>query len=137
MLNPTKSMQCPSNFQNSGLSHQKFGSPGLKEGLEPKELLDQIKYDYIVSAFDINTAEEVQSILINPPTDDRNTKLKNIYSNQDLPQISKPERCWTPQPKWTWWQTPYCSLAQDNALNDDPPNTKTRIVPGKPSFWYV
>ena len=35
-----------------------------------KQISDQTKYDYIVSILDIDTADEMQSILIHPPSDD-------------------------------------------------------------------
>ncbi|XP_076441065.1 uncharacterized protein LOC143280318 [Babylonia areolata] len=38
---------------------------------------DQTKYDYVVSALDINTADEVQSILLNPPAVNKYNTLKS------------------------------------------------------------
>ena len=38
---------------------------------------DQTKYDYVVSALDANTAEEIQHILLNPPTTGKYESLKN------------------------------------------------------------
>ena len=38
------------------------------------------KYDYIVSALGINTAEEVQSVLINPPAESKYNTLKKALN---------------------------------------------------------
>ena len=52
---------------------------------------DQTKYDYIVSILDIDTADEMQSILIHPPNDDKYNTLKNalinIYANLSFRRI--------------------------------------------------
>ena len=44
---------------------------------------DHTKYDYIVSALDINTAE-VQSVLINPPAENKYNTLKKKLKKKKL-----------------------------------------------------
>ena len=41
---------------------------------------DQIKYDFVVSALDSNTAEEIQHILINPPATNKYESLKKALN---------------------------------------------------------
>ena len=38
---------------------------------------DQTRYDYVVSTLDVNTAEEIQAVLVNPPSDNKYNTLKN------------------------------------------------------------
>ena len=56
---------------------------------------DQTRYDYVVSSLDINTAEEIQSLLVNPPHLDKYGSLKKSL-DQDLRQVPDPERHRTP-----------------------------------------
>ena len=79
MLKPTRSTQsqCPSNSQNFGPSRQKCGLLRVEAQFGTKGIpQDHTKYDYVVSALDINTAEEVQSVLINPPAENKYNTLK-------------------------------------------------------------
>ncbi|GFO17019.1 hypothetical protein PoB_004352400 [Plakobranchus ocellatus] len=38
---------------------------------------DQTRYDYVISALGVRTAEEVEDVLVNPPYTDRYATLKN------------------------------------------------------------
>eukprot|EP00745_Piridium_sociabile_P020648 TRINITY_DN31880_c1_g1_i1.p1 TRINITY_DN31880_c1_g1~~TRINITY_DN31880_c1_g1_i1.p1 ORF type:complete len:285 (+),score=53.29 TRINITY_DN31880_c1_g1_i1:183-1037(+) len=95
-----------------------FGTKGINQ--------DQTKYDYVVSALDINTAEEVQSILINPPTDDKYYTLKNALiktfgksqNQKDAELLNLHGLC---------DKRPTALLRKINALNNDPQTLKRAL----------
>ena len=57
-----------------------FNTKGITE--------DQTKYDYVVSALDIDTADEIQHILLNPPARERYNALKNELNTKEMPNSS-------------------------------------------------
>ena len=70
---------CQLNCPSSGPQHPRCGSPGRRPNLVQKNITQEqtkSKYDYVVRALDIKSAEEVQGFLINPPETKKYTNLK-------------------------------------------------------------
>lgn len=87
---------------------------------------DQTKYDYVVSALDINTADEIQSILINPPTDDKYNTLKNaLIKTFGKSQAQKDAELLNLNGLGD--KRPTALLRKINALNDDPQTLKRAL----------
>ena len=87
---------------------------------------DQTKYDYIVSALDVKTAEEVQDVLVNPPDANKYSVLKRALlkafgksqaqrDNELLNLNGLGDR------------KPTALLRKINALNDDPQSLKRAL----------
>lgn len=87
---------------------------------------EQTKYDYLVSALDVTTAEEVQYILLHPPAEDKYTLLKNALlkafgktqSQKDLELLNL---------NGLGDRRPTALMRKINALNNDP-NTLKRAL---------
>lgn len=95
-----------------------FGTRGIS--------LDQTKYDYVVSALDINTAEEVQSILTNPPTTNKYGSLKAaLVKTFGKSQVQKDIELLNLQGLGD--KRPSALLRRINALNDDPQTLKRAL----------
>ena len=83
---------------------------------------DRTKYDYVVSALDINTAE-VQSVLINPPAENKsNTLRKALIKTFGKSQTLKEEELLNLNGLVD--KRPTSLLRKINALNDDPQTLK-------------
>ena len=95
-----------------------FGTRGI--------VLDQTKYDYVVSALDINTADEVQSILINPPNEDKyNTLKKALIKTFSKSQAQKDAELLNLNGLGD--RRPTSLLRKIDALNDDPKTLKRAL----------
>lgn len=87
---------------------------------------DTTKYDYTVGALDYKTAEEVQSILVNPPNDDKYRTLKaalikafgKSQAQKDLELLNL---------GGLGDRRPTALLRRINALNDDPATLKRAL----------
>ena len=87
---------------------------------------DQTKYDYVVSALEINTAEEVQAILINPITEDKyNTLKKVLIKTFGKSQAQKDTELLNLNGLGD--KCPTALLRKINALNDDPQTLKRAL----------
>ena len=116
-------MQFLSSYLIFGRNHLKCGSRVWKHSLAQNKITsDQTKYDYIVSILDIDTADEMQSILIHPPNDDKYNTLKNalinIYSKS---QLQKDFELLSLDGLGD--RRPSALMRKIEALNDDPKNT--------------
>ena len=94
-----------------------FGTKGITQ--------HHTKYDYIVSALDINTTEEVQSVLINPPAENKYNTLKEALIKTFgklawwLRHPPRQQQTWVPVPPSPWiksCQSPWfrCDTCQGN-----------------------
>ena len=87
---------------------------------------DQTKYDYVVSTLDINTAEEVQSILTNPPTHEKYNALKTaLIKTFGKSQAQKDAELLNLNGLGD--KRPTALLRKINALNDDPQTLKRAL----------
>ena len=87
---------------------------------------DQTKYDYIVSILDIDTADEMQSILIHPPNDDKYNTLKNALINiYGKYQLQKDFELLSPDGLGD--RRPSALMRKIEALNDDPKTLKRAL----------
>ncbi|GFN76526.1 transposon ty3-g Gag-Pol polyprotein [Plakobranchus ocellatus] len=92
---------------------------------------DQTRYDYVVSALDVRTAEEVQDVLVNPPDADRYATLKNtLIKAFGKSQAQRDSELLNLNGLGD--KKPAGLLRKINALNDDPPNFKEGVVPFQP-----
>ena len=87
---------------------------------------DQTKYDHVVATLDINTAEEMQSILTNPPETDRYEKLKEaLIKTYGKSQIQKDIELLSLNGMGD--RRPTALLRKIEALNDDPKSLKRAL----------
>lgn len=87
---------------------------------------DQTKYDYVVSALDIDTAEEIQSVLINPPDSYKYDALKKtLIKTFGKSQIQKDTEILNLNGLGD--KRPTALLRKINALNDDPKTLKRAL----------
>lgn len=87
---------------------------------------DQTMYDYVVSALDVNTAEEIQSVLINPPTVDKyNTLKKALIKTFGKSQAQKDAELLNMSGLGD--RRPTALMRKINALNDDPKTLKRAL----------
>ncbi|GFN92411.1 Gag Pol protein [Plakobranchus ocellatus] len=87
---------------------------------------DQTRYDYVVSAIDVRTAEEVQDVLVNPPGADRYATLKNAliraFGKSQAQRDSELLKS-----NGLGDKKPTALLCKINALNDDPQTLKKAL----------
>ena len=96
-----------------------FGTKGITQ--------DHTKYDYIVSALDVNTAEEVQSVLINPPAENKyNTLKKALIKTFGKSQAQKDAELLNLNGLGD--KRPTALLRKINTLNDDPQTLKRALL---------
>lgn len=87
---------------------------------------DQTKYDYVVSTLDVNTAEEVQAVLINPPTENKYEHLKaSLLKTYGKSQAQKDAELLNLSGLGD--RRPTALLRKINALNDDPKTLKRAL----------
>ena len=87
---------------------------------------DQTKYDYIVSILDTDTADEMQSILIHPPNDDKYNTLKNALINiYGKSQLQKDFELLSLDGLGD--RRPSALMRKIEALNDDPKTLKRAL----------
>ena len=87
---------------------------------------DQTKYDYIISILDIDTADEMQSILIHPPNDDKYNTLKNALINiYGKSQLQKDFELLSLDGLGD--RRPSALMRKVEALNDDPKTLKRAL----------
>ena len=87
---------------------------------------DQTKYDYVVSALDANTAEEIQHILLNPPTTGKYESLKNeLNKTFGKSQFERDSELLNINGLGD--RRPSALLRKINALNNDPQTLKRAI----------
>ncbi|KAK7504021.1 hypothetical protein BaRGS_00004753 [Batillaria attramentaria] len=95
-----------------------FGTKGINQ--------DQTKYDYVVSALDINTAEEMQAILTNPPNEEKYIALKTaLIKTFGKTQAQKDAELL--HLNGLGDKRPTSLLRKINALNDDPKTLKRAL----------
>ena len=91
---------------------------------------DQTKYDYVVSALDIKSPEEVQGFLINPPEAEKYTNLKNnlikAFGKSQTQRDSEPLNL-----TGLGDRKPTALLRKINSLNDDPATLKRALFLSK------
>ena len=88
-----------------------FGTKGITQ--------DQTKYDHVVSALDINTADEVQSVLLNPPAMNKYDTLKRaLIKTFGKSQAQKDAELLNLNGLGD--RRPTALMRKINALNDDP-----------------
>ena len=99
-----------------------FGTKGITQ--------DHTKYDYIVSALDVNTAEEVQSVLINPPAENKyNTLKKALIKTFGKSQAQKDAELLNLNGLGD--KRPTALLRKINAHNDNPQTLKRALFLAK------
>ena len=87
---------------------------------------DQTKYDYVVSALDANTAEEIKHILLNPPTTGKYESLKNeLNKTFGKSQFERDSEFLNISSLGD--RRPSALLRKINALNNDPQTLKHAI----------
>ena len=87
---------------------------------------NQTKYCYVVSALDINTANEVQSILINPPARNKYDTLKSaLIKTFGKSQVQKDAELLNLNGLGD--KRPTAFMHKSNALNDDPQSLKREL----------
>ncbi|GFR95416.1 transposon Ty3-G Gag-Pol polyprotein [Elysia marginata] len=87
---------------------------------------DQTKYDYLVSSLDANTAEEVQAVLLNPPTENKYEHLKAaLLKTFGKSQTQKDAELLNIAGLGD--RKPSALLRRINALNDDPRTLKRAL----------
>ena len=87
---------------------------------------DQTKYDYVVSSLDIHTAEEIQSILTDPPSDNKYDCLKNaLIKTFGKSQAQKDTELLNLNGLGD--KRPTALMRKINALNDDPKTLKRAL----------
>ena len=87
---------------------------------------DQTKYDYVVSALDINTADEVQSVLLNPPAVNKYDTLKGaLIKTFGKSQAQKDAELLNLNGLGD--KRPTALMRKINALNDDPHTLKRAL----------
>ena len=87
---------------------------------------DQTKYDYVVSALDINTADEVQAILTNPPAINKYDTLKTaLIKTFGKSQAQKDAELLNLNGLGD--KRPTALMRKINALNDDPQTLKRAL----------
>ena len=87
---------------------------------------DQTRYDYVVSSLDINTAEEIQSLLVNPPHLDKYGSLKKaLIKTFGKSQTQKDTELLNLNGLGD--KRPTALLRKINALNDDPVTLKRAL----------
>ncbi|GFS12216.1 transposon Tf2-9 polyprotein [Elysia marginata] len=90
---------------------------------------DQTQYDYVVSAVDVKTAEEVQDVLVRPPNADKYATLKKaLIKAFGKSQAQRDSELLNLNGLGD--RKPTALLRKINALNDDP---QEGVVPFKPS----
>lgn len=95
-----------------------FGTKGIVQ--------DQTKYDYVVSALDVNTAEEISAILLSPPQQQKYENLKKfLIKTFGKTQAQKDAELLNLNGLGD--RRPTALLRRINALNDDP-NTLKRAL---------
>ena len=95
-----------------------FNTKGITE--------DQTKYDYVVSALDIDTADEIQHILLNPPARERYNALKNeLIKTFGRSQYERDAELLSINGLGD--RRPSALMRRINALNDDPQTLKRAI----------
>ena len=95
-----------------------FGTKGITQ--------DQTKYDYVVSALDINTADEVQSVLLNPPAVNKYDTLKRaLIKTFGKSQAQKDAELLNLNGLGD--KRPTALMRKINALNDDPQTLKRAL----------
>lgn len=95
-----------------------FGTKGITQ--------DQTQYDYVVSALDLDTAEEVQSILIHPPATEKYSSLKRaLIKTFGKSQAQKDNELLNINGLGD--KRPTALLRKINALNDDPQTLKRAL----------
>lgn len=87
---------------------------------------DQTKYDYVVSALDSNTAEEVQHILTNPPTNNKYESLKKEL-NKTFGKSQYEKDSELLHINGLGDRRPSALMRRIRALNDDPKSLKRAI----------
>ncbi|GFR65672.1 transposon Ty3-G Gag-Pol polyprotein [Elysia marginata] len=87
---------------------------------------DQTKYDYVVSALDVKTAEEVQDVLVNPPDTNKyitiKTALLKAFGKSQAQRDSELLNL-----NGLGDRKPTALLRKINALNDDPQTLKRAL----------
>ncbi|RUS68706.1 hypothetical protein EGW08_023533 [Elysia chlorotica] len=87
---------------------------------------DQTKYDYVVSALDITTAEEVQDVLVHPPDYDKYSALKKaLLKAFGKSQTQRDSELLNLNGLGD--RKPSALLRKINALNDDPQTLKRAL----------
>lgn len=87
---------------------------------------DQTKYDYVVSALDVNTADEMQHILLNPPTTMKYQALKQeLITTFGKSQFERDSELLNLNGLGD--RRPSALLRKINALNNDPETLKRAI----------
>lgn len=95
-----------------------FNSKGITQ--------DQTKYDYVVSALDVNTADEIQHILLNPPAADKYQALKHeLITTFGKSQFERDSELLNLNGLGD--RRPSALLRKINALNNDPETLKRAI----------
>ena len=96
-----------------------FGTKGISQ--------DQTKYDYVVSALDINTADEIQSVLINPPSTNKYDCLKQaLIKTFGKTQAQKDAELLNLNGLGD--KRPTALMRKIKALNDDPKTLKRALI---------
>ncbi|GFO24399.1 Gag Pol protein [Plakobranchus ocellatus] len=87
---------------------------------------DQTHYDYVVSALDVRTAEEVQNVLVNPPDADRYATLKDaLIKTFGKSQAQRDSEILNLNSLGD--KKPTGLFGEINALNDDPQTFKRAL----------
>jgi len=87
---------------------------------------DQTKYDYVVGTLDINTAEEMQAVLTNPPETEKYETLKRaLIKTFGKSQVQKDFELLNLNGMGD--KRPTALLRKINALNDDPQTLKRAL----------
>ncbi|GFO30143.1 transposon ty3-g Gag-Pol polyprotein [Plakobranchus ocellatus] len=87
---------------------------------------DQTKYDYVVSALDVKTAEEVQDVLVNPPDANKYSVLKRaLLKAFGKSQAQRDNKLLNLNGLGD--RKPTALLRKINALNDDPQSLKRAL----------
>lgn len=95
-----------------------FGTKNISE--------DRTKYDYVVSALDFETAEEIQAVLTNPPPTNRYEKLKAaLIKTFGKTQAQKDAELLSLNGLGD--KRPTALMRKINALNDDPQTLKRAL----------
>lgn len=87
---------------------------------------DQTKYDYVVSSLDVDTAHEIQHVLIHPPATEKYASLKKVLIKTfDKSQFEKDAELLTMNGLGD--RRPTALMRKIQALNDDPTSLKRAI----------
>ncbi|GFN86369.1 transposon ty3-g Gag-Pol polyprotein [Plakobranchus ocellatus] len=113
--------QFPLNYANFGPRLPKCGLPEWRPITQ-----DQTRYDYVVSALDLRTAEEVQDVLVNLPDADRYATLKNaLIKAFGKSQAQRDNELLNLNGLGD--KKPTALLRKINAVNDDPQTLKRAL----------